>query len=341
VLDALIGQVHGEERRRPRYLDPRVELIVGDVRDAEAVRRALSGVDLVFHLAAAVGVGQSMYQIEAYSSTNTVGTAVLLEALIKQPVERVIVASSMSVYGEGLYRDRCGRSVPDARRTSERLATGAWDPVDAEGHALEPIPTPESKPPCLESVYALTKFDQEQLVLTFGRAYGVPCVALRLFNVYGARQALSNPYTGVMAIFASRLMNDKPPVVFEDGQQLRDFVHVRDVARAFSLAAESPAAAGQVLNVASGQPHTIRSIAEHMARALDVAIEPAITGQYRAGDIRHCAASIERARAVLGYAPSIALERGLEELCEWIASQTAVDRFDQMRDELIERRLAG
>ena len=211
VLDSLSPQVHGDDEVRPAYLAPEVELVRGDVRDPLATRRALDGVDAVVHLAAAVGVGQSMYKIADYVGINDLGTAVLLEALTNHPVGRLLVASSMSVYGEGLGRAPDGRLVEPAERDAEALKGHRWEPQDQDGVPLEPVPTPETKHPALSSVYALNKFAQERLCLLFGRAYGVPTTALRFFNVYGTRQALSNPYTGVLAIFASRLLNGRPP----------------------------------------------------------------------------------------------------------------------------------
>src|SRR5215217_2321709 len=240
ALDLLVPQVHGESGSRPSYLHPEVELIRGDVRDADAVRAALRGVDAVYHFAAAVGVGQSMYEIAHYTSVNNLGTAVLLQALSSSPVQRLVVASSMSLYGEGLYRAADGTVVDHARRDDATFKTGAWEPVDDQGRPLEPLPTPEWKPPALSSVYALSKFDQERLCLMLGHAYGIPTVALRFFNVFGTRQALSNPYTGVLAIFGSRLLNDRAPLIFEDGRQRRDFVSVYDIVRACRLALDAP-----------------------------------------------------------------------------------------------------
>src|SRR3954452_10858348 len=232
VLDNLSPQVHGGNRQRPAYLTEDAELIVGDVTDAVAVDHALRGTDMVLHLASAVGVGQSMYDIEPYVRTNELGTAVLLQALSKRPVERLVVASSMSIYGEGLYRRPDQSVVACEERPIAQLRRGEWDLHDNAGHPLEPVPTPESKLPSLSSIYALNKFAQERMCLITGKAYGMPTVALRFFNVFGPRQALSNPYTGVLAIFAARLLNERPPLVFEDGEQRRDFVHVHDVARA-------------------------------------------------------------------------------------------------------------
>jgi dTDP-L-rhamnose 4-epimerase len=341
ALDSLAPQVHGPDADRPPYLDRDVELMVGDLRDRETVRRALSGVDAVFHLAAAVGVGQSMYQIEKYTSINNLGTAVLLEALVERPVERLVVASSMSLYGEGLYRDPDGTVYEGVERSLEQLKRGEWELRGARGELLTPIPTPESKAPSLPSIYALSKFDQERMCLLIGRAYEIPAVALRFFNIFGTRQALSNPYTGVLAIFASRYLNGKPPLINEDGYQQRDFVSVSDVAQACRLALEAPAAAGQVFNVGSGRRYTIREIAERMSRVLGKEhLVPEITGKYRMGDIRHCFADITRARTVLGYEPRVTLEKGLVELASWLEGQVAIDRVADAREELAARGLA-
>jgi dTDP-L-rhamnose 4-epimerase len=340
VLDSLEPQVHGPERRRPAYLAAEVELIQGDVRDAEAVRTALDGIDAVFHFAALVGVGQSMYDIARYTAVNNLGTATLLEVLCTHRVERVVVASSMSLYGEGLYRTAAGELVSSADRPDEQLRTGHWEIEGPDGLPLVPVATPESKTPVLSSVYALSKFDQERLCLMLGRAYGIPTVALRFFNVFGTRQALSNPYTGVLAIFAARLLNGRPPVLFEDGQQRRDFVHVRDVARAARLALETPDAGAGVFNIGSGRSFTIREVASRMAQALGhTAIEPEVTGQYRSGDIRHCFADITLARSVLGYAPAVTFEAGLTELVAWLGGEHAIDRVDEARAELATRGL--
>jgi dTDP-L-rhamnose 4-epimerase len=339
ALDSLVPQVH-EPRARPAYLDDDVELMIGDVRNPDAIARALEGVDAVVHLAAQVGVGQSMYQIADYTSTNVVGTSTLLEALITRPVERLVVASSMSIYGEGLYRAADGRGVHDAERSVDDLSNGRWELRDEGGDPLVPIPTPETKTPALSSVYALTKFDQERLCLMVGQAYRLPTVAARFFNVYGPRQALSNPYTGVLAIFAARLLNRRPPVIYEDGEQRRDFVSVYDVARALRLSLESPDAAGQAFNIGSGESVSVREIARRLASVLDAEdIEPDITGSYRVGDIRHCFADISRARQVLGYEPQMTLDAGLMELAGWLSGQSAADRVEHANAELAARGL--
>lgn len=342
VLDSLSPQVHGDERLPPEYLSPDVELVVGDVRDGRAVQDALAGIDVVYHFAAMVGVGQSMYQIGDYTSVNGVGTAVLLEALLERPVERLIVASSMSIYGEGMYHDSTGALREGTDRSLDQLRAGEWELKDEHGAPLQPVPTTERKTPSLASVYALSKYDQERLCLMIGRAYDIPTVALRFFNVYGPRQALSNPYTGVLAIFAARLLNGNPPLIFEDGRQQRDFVSVHDVAQACVRALHSEPAAGHALNIGSGQANTVSDIAERMARVLDrPSVRPEITGRYRVGDIRHCFADISEARRLLGYTPAVALEDGLAELAEWLGSQVAYDRVDQARGELAARGLTA
>ena len=339
VLDSLIEQVHpGGER--PAYLDQEVELVVGNVRDRAAVERALDGIDAVVHLAARVGVGQSMYEIAEYTGVNAHGTGVLLEALMGRPVVKLLVASSVSVYGEGRYVGPDGQEVPARARTRAQLERAEWEPVGPGGEALEPVPTPESKPPSLSSIYALGKYHQERMCLLFGAAYGVPTVALRFFNVYGRDQALSNPYTGVMAIFAARLLNGRPPLIFEDGRQRRDFVHVSDVAEACRLALTAPGADGRVVNVGSGASVSVSELAERLARVLGrEGIEPAVTGTYRVGDIRHCFADISLAGQALGFAPQVPLADGIEDLAAWLEGQAATDRFEHAAHELARRGL--
>jgi dTDP-L-rhamnose 4-epimerase len=340
VLDNLSEQVHGPGQQRPAYLNPDAELIVGDVRDRMRVDRALKDVDAVYHFASMVGVGQSMYEVAEYTSVNNLGTAVVLEALIAHPVERLIVASSMSIYGEGLYRTKNGQVHTAVDRRLEDLKAGKWEPHGPNGELLEPAPTPESKSPALASVYALSKYDQERMCLVMGRAYNIPTVALRFFNVYGTRQALSNPYTGVLAIFASRLLNNNSPLIYEDGCQQRDFVSVYDVTQACRLALEIEDAAGRVFNVGSGQHYTIFELAERMAGVLGKShILPQVTGKYRVGDIRHCFADISLAESVMGYQPQVSLEQGMVELAEWLDGQIAYDRVTEANEELSTRGL--
>ena len=344
VLDSLIEQVHRGANRNPVLGD--VELIRADVRDLDRVAGALEGVDSVIHLAAEVGVGQSMYAIDRYVSVNDGGTAVLFQALIDRPVSRIVAASSMSIYGEGLYRSASGERMDDVTRPVERgpacASDGGWDPTGPDGLKLMPMATPEWKRPNLASVYALTKYVQERLTLTVAPAYGMQGVALRLFNVYGPGQALSNPYTGVLAIFASRLHNRQRPMVFEDGEQRRDFVHVEDVARAFLLALEHPCAPGQVFNVGSGRDVSILQVAEALAGAMGVPhLTPEVMGKARTGDIRHCFADITLARDVLGFQPRRGFDDSLGELAEWVQEQQAEDRVHDARRELEQRGLVA
>ena len=334
ILDSLIEQVHGEDPAVPLADD----FIRGDVRDASAMARALKGVDKVVHLAAEVGVGQSMYAIDKYVAVNDLGTAVLFQALIEQPVQRVVVASSMSVYGEGLYRHADGALLEEVQRV--KGSAGAWDPTDARGRPLIPVPTPETKRPNVGSVYALTKYVQERLTLNVTAAYGMEGAALRLFNVYGPGQALSNPYTGVLAIFASRILNGQAPLVFEDGEQRRDFVNVDDVSRAFLTILDRPEANGEVFNVASGRDRSIKDVAVSLARVMGREdLQPEIAEKARSGDIRHCIADVSKIERALGFQAERDFENSLGELVEWVSQQTPVDRVGDARLELEKRGL--
>jgi dTDP-L-rhamnose 4-epimerase len=342
ILDSLDSQVHGEDRRRPETLHRAAELRVADVRDRDAVKSALEGVEGVFHQAAAVGVGQSMYEIERYVSANSVGTAVLLEEVVERRdrIRRLIAASSMSIYGEGAYRTPEGEISYPRLRPVTQLEARRWELEDDRGRPLTPVPTPETKPLGPTSIYAVTKRDHEEMSLAVGEAYGIPTVALRYFNVYGPRQALSNPYTGVMAIFSSRLLNGRAPLVFEDGLQSRDFVHVSDIVQANLLALERDEAIGRVYNVGTGRVTTVLDVAQTLGTELQVPVRPDVVGQYRAGDVRHCFADISRIRKELGYEPRVRLEDGIRDLLSWLKTQSADDRIDQARRELESRGLA-
>jgi dTDP-L-rhamnose 4-epimerase len=330
ALDSLIEQVHGKEER-PEDLDSQVELQQGDVRNGHAVETALQGIDAVIHLAAEVGVGQSMYEVERYTSVNDVGTAVLFERLIAHPVRRVVTASSMSIYGEGLYRDADGGIVQDAERGAIRDEQKNWEPLDRTGRPLTPVATPEWKRPNLASIYALNKYVQERTTHIMTAPYGMEGVCLRLFNVYGPGQALSNPYTGVLAIFAARLLNGQKPMIFEDGEQRRDFVHVSDVARA-----------GGTFNIGSGRDRSITEVAKMLAAAMGRNdIEPEIVGKARTGDIRHCFCDTRLAEETLGFRARQDFSQGLAGLAEWLALQTADDRIDKARAELEARGLVA
>jgi dTDP-L-rhamnose 4-epimerase len=346
VFDSLEPQVYGQLRARglwPGYLATDCEKILGDVRDSKALYEALAGIDVVFHLAAAVGVGQSMYEIERYVDVNTRGTAILLDLLAnrKHRVRKVVVASSMSIYGEGAYCCAEHGTVYPRLRTEEQLAARDWEmrcPIC--GLSVEPQPTNEDKPLYSTSIYAITKKDQEEMCLVAGRAYGIPTVALRFFNVYGPRQALGNPYTGVAAIFSTRLLNGNPPVVYEDGLQTRDFVHVSDIVQANVMAMDREEMDYGAYNVGTGRPLTILDVAMALGQHLNASHPPEIAQKYRAGDIRHCVADISRLQA-MGYRPQVQFRDGVSELVDWLRSQTAEDSFERARQELVEKGLAS
>ncbi len=343
ALDNLDRQVH-PDGERPDYLDPAVELHVGDVRDRDVVRRALDDVDAVVHFAAAVGVGQSMYEIERYTSVNAIGAAVVLEEVVERriAIRKLLVASSMSIYGEGQYHNpRTGESgLAPGLRPESQLAAREWDVLADDGMPLEPEPTAEAKPPRPTSIYAIGKRDHEEMFLAVGAAYGIPTVALRFFNVYGERQALSNPYTGVAAIFSSRLLNGRAPLVFEDGNQTRDFIDVRDIARCCTLALERDGADGRTVNVGTGRATSILEVARAIARGLGKEIEPEVVGKYRAGDIRHCYADTRLAEELLGFREEIPFDAGMQDLLTWLEGQEAQDSVDAAREALVARGLA-
>jgi len=335
IYDNLSEQVHAVEK--PAYIPIEAEFVRGDVRDLRALSQAVRGVDVIYHLAAAVGVGQSMYQISYYTAVNNQGTANLLQAILEtgsQP-EKIILASSMSIYGEGKYLcPACGEVAPGPR-SQEQLASKNWDALCPNcSQLVMPVATDEAKSPQCTSIYALSKKDQEEMVLLFSRTYGIPAVALRYFNIYGSRQSLSNPYTGVAAIFASRLMNGNPPIIFEDGLQMRDFVSVHDVVQANLLAMDSSAADGAALNVGSGEPVSLRQVARELGRALGVNASFETTGKYRAGDIRHCFGDISAISRLLGYRPKVRLKQGIQELVQWLKSQEANDRVAEAMERL-------
>ncbi|MEA3489272.1 MAG: NAD-dependent epimerase/dehydratase family protein [Candidatus Omnitrophota bacterium] len=345
VYDALDPQVHGRSERPPRYLNKEAEFIKGNVLDEEGFFNALKDVDVLFHGAAAVGVGQSMYEVKRYVEQNSLGAAVMLDVIANREhgLKKMVVASSMSIYGEGKYRcGRCGPVYPDSR-SQEQLEKRKWKArCPGCGSELTPLPTDEKKPLNPTSIYAITKRDHEEAFLSIGRAYRIPAVALRYFNAYGPRQALSNPYTGVCAIFSSRILNGKNPVIFEDGLQSRDFIHVKDVARASVLAMESGASDYQVFNVGSGNPVTILEVARILADKIKPGsgIEPEIRNTFREGDIRHCFADNSKIEEVLGFKPLISFQEGITDLTEWVAEQICEDRTTEAIRELQEKGLA-
>ncbi len=341
VFDSLDRQVH-EGQAWPAYLRDDVERIHGDVRDRSAVASALEGIDAVVYLAAAVGVAQSMYEVQRYVEVNSGGMAVLLDLLVTTThrVRKLVVASSMSLYGEGACRcPRCGPCAVDLRPESQ-LTRRDWSVRCPDCHAeTAPLPTPESQRLRPSSVYAISKRDHEELALAVGRAYDIPTVALRYFNAYGARQSLSNPYNGIAAIIASRLLSGQPPILFEDGLQTRDFVHVSDIARANQLALETSGADGLTVNVGSGRGLSLHHVATILSNALGVQVLPEVTQQYRPGDVRHCYADLTLARERLGFEPAVLPENGLADLALWLRGQPAIDRVARARDELRARGL--
>jgi len=342
VYDNLSKQVH--PTGFPSYLSRDVEFVEGDVRDLGSLSKVVAGEDVIYHLAAAVGVGQSMYEISNYCSCNIQGTANLLQAILdtRSRPEKLVVASSMSIYGEGRYScTECGDVAP-LPRTIEQLKRKQWELNCPNcNNVVEPVATSEEKPLQCTSVYALSKKAQEEMTLLFGQTYDIPTVALRYFNIYGPRQALSNPYTGVAAIFASRLLNGNAPVVFEDGRQMRDFVNIRDIVQANLLALSSSGGDGMALNVGSGKPVTISEVAGEIAQMLGAPMRATLPGVYRAGDIRHCFADISKTRQHLGFSPRVGFREGVSELVDWLESQQANDRTEEAMLQLTARGLVA
>lgn len=339
ILDNLEPQVH--QGSVPSYLNKSAKFVKGSVLDYELFKKRATESDVVFHEAAMVGVGQSMYQVARYSSANIIGTAYLLDILAneKHGVKKVMVAASMSSYGEGAYSCKSCGIVSPSLRSEEQMKGKVWELICECGARLSPVPTPESKPLQPNSVYAITKANQEQMVLAVCKSYGIPAVALRYFNVYGPRQSLSNPYTGVAAIFMSRIKNGNPPIIFEDGLQTRDFVSVHDIVQANMLAMKSKSADYEVLNVGSGTPTTIKNIAETLARLYKKDIQPSVTNKFRKGDVRHCFADISKIRKLLDYSPKVSFEQGMKELISWSETQRSVDKVEQATQELMDKGL--
>lgn len=342
IVDALLPQVHGANANRPSSMPDEVCFFRGDLCDEEALNKLLEDVDVIVHLAADVGVGQSMYEIVRYVRHNTLATATLLQMLIqhRRHIRKLVVASSMSIYGEGAYLcNSCGPFYPRSR-SFENLQSHHWEMRCVSCKRIaSPIPTSEDKPLFPNSVYAITKRDHEELCLAFGNAYEIPTVALRFFNVYGPGQHLSNPYTGVTAIFSTRLMNHMPPVIFEDGQQTRDFVHLVDVVRSVISAINSPNVDCSTYNIGTGQPREITYIANLLAKELEKNSELQITNQFRIGDVRHCYADTSRATQRLGFSSQIGLEDGIKDFVAWVKTVPSTDQFTQAHSELVDKGL--
>jgi dTDP-L-rhamnose 4-epimerase len=340
VLDNLESQVH--TNGAPTYLNEQAGYIFEDIRTAETLKKAIEGVEVIFHEAAAVGVGQSMYEISKYVEVNTCATASLLHLLVntEHEVKKLIVASSQSIYGEGAYScEQCGPVYP-LLRSENQLKQRQWEiRCTSCGRIASPVPTTESKPLNPSSIYAITKRDQEEMCLAVGKAYGLPTVALRYFNVYGPRQSLNNPYTGVCAIFSARIKNNNPPLIFEDGRQMRDFISVHDVVNANIAAMKNVKSNYEVFNVGTGRPTTIIDIASTLARLFNKTITPEVKHKYRAGDTRHCFADISKITSALGFKPKTTFDEGIQDLVAWGKDTEAVDRFEKAQKDLEQRGL--
>jgi len=342
ALDNLEPQVHGGRETAPEYLNPEVEFIRGDVRDPAALKRALDGVSMVCHQAAMVGVAQSMYEIERYVHGNDCVTAALLQGIVDggAKINKLVVASSMSIYGEGRYRcPEHGLKAPRLR-SDDQLKRREWDFHCECGKTLEPVPTDEDKPLASTSVYAIGKKTTEELACAVGLAYNIPTVALRYFNVYGARQALSNPYTGLLAIVASRVLNKRPALIFEDGKQLRDFTYVGDIARANLAALRWTGTGVAVTNVGTGRKLSVLDVEAAVRKGLGGSLEPEVNEKFRSGDIRHCYADTRRAAEVLGFQAETPFEVGLPKFLDWAAEEEGVvDLVDKGMKELSQKGL--
>ena len=340
IFDNLEEQVH--QGSTPEYLNEKAEFINGDVCNYDGLKKAVEDVEVISHQAAMVGVGQSQYQPKRYVDVNTGGTANLLEILVNEEhdVKKLIVASSMSIYGEGAYQcESCGELSPELR-PDEQMARQEWEvQCPSCGKALKPVPTTEEKKLQSNSIYAITKKDQEEMCLNIGRSYGIPAVALRYFNVFGPRQSLSNPYTGVVAIFLSRIKNNNPPLIFEDGLQSRDFISVHDIVNANLLTMNSSAADYDYFNVGAGRQITILDIAEILAKLQNSDVKPEIVGKFRKGDVRHCFSDSSKIKSKLGFEPKVEFEDGIRELMEWSAGVKADDKVEAATEELREKGL--
>ncbi len=334
IFDNLDAQVHGG--KKPPYLNKKAKFVLGDVQELDAIKKVLHAEkpEVIYHEAAAVGVGQSMYEIRRYVSVNDIGAANLLQAVLESnlPIKKLIVASSMSIYGEGRYSCRkCGPVNPPLRETRQ-LEEKKWEMTCPNcGSIVVPLPTDEEKSLRPTSVYAVTKRTHEELFLSYGRAYGIPTVAFRYFNVYGPRQALSNPYTGVVAIYSSRIKNGNPPVVFEDGLQSRDFVSVHDIARANVMALDKGEG---YYNIGSGKSISILEIANTLIRLYGKKLKPEVRNRFRKGDIRHCFADISKIKKELGWSPQTKFDDGMREILGWAADEEAKDGFEQAEKEM-------
>ena len=344
IFDILEEQVHGKNKKPPDYLNANAHFIQGSVTNYEKLKELVLTHDVIFHLAAMVGVGQSMYQIQKYTEHNILGTSNLLDIIAncEHNINKLVIASSNTVYGEGKSQcNKCGVVFPKLRNL-EQLKTKEWELNCPKcGSQVKPLLTDEETPFNSSSIYALSKQVQEQSGLLIGDTYGINTTVLRFFLVYGPRQALSNPYTGVCSIFSSRLFNGKPPIIFEDGLQSRDFVNVKDVCQALTLSMNKNEAKGEIFNVASGDPITIKEVANIITKKINPKLKPIYNNELRIGDIRHCLADISKIKKKLGYTPTVKFKDGIDEVLEWIKPQIGNIQDDSQKaiNELKEKGL--
>lgn len=346
VLDNLSPQIHGQDPEASpllRAIRGRVEFIRGSVTNRDDLLRALAGMDTVIHLAAETGTGQSMYAIRHYTDVNVGGTALLLDLIANEslPIKKLVVASSRAIYGEGKYHCARHGAVFPPSRSAAAMQNGQFEiPCPACGSATELVPTDEDTPARPSSVYGITKLNQEQMVLTMGRALGIPAVALRYQNVFGPGQSLSNPYTGILSIFSTRIRNGHDINIFEDGKESRDFVFIDDVVDATTHAVELERPVMEALNVGSGVATDVMTVATTLQRHLGISVPTAISGKFRVGDIRHNVADLTRVRAVLGFEPRTSFETGIARFIEWVKAEAIQeDRYERSLEELRQRGL--
>jgi len=339
ILDNLDPQVH-PGGKPPQYLSKKAEFIKGDVRNREDIRKAIAGMDIIYHMAASVGVGQSNYEISNFVHANSLGTANLFNEMIGRKIRKVIIPGSNTSYGEGMYHCKaCNESFHAELRSYEQLKSKEWEVKCPEcSRPADPIPIKEDADLRCNSIYSITKKNQEEIALFLGKIYDIPVTVFRFFNVYGPRQSLNNPYSGVSAIFTGRIKANRPPVIYEDGLQTRDFISVKDIARAALLVAEDSRTDFQCYNVGSANPITLKSLASILAKGLDSDLSPVVSGEFRKGDVRHCFGDISKIKS-LGWEPKVKFERGIKETIEWAEQEKVVDKFDQADKELREKGL--
>lgn len=339
VLDVLSPQIHAqwEGSFLEQKIREKCRFIKGDVTRTEDWREALQGVDSVVHLAAETGTGQSMYEVDRYYQVNVQGTARFLDLLVneKLPIKRMVIASSRAIYGEGKYADNAGNVHFPAARREEDMTEGRFDPLDGYGNPLRMLPTDEDSKLHPASIYGLTKLAQEQMIMLMGKQMGIAATGLRFQNVYGPGQSLSNPYTGLLAVFSNRIRNGNPLDIYEDGQETRDFVYISDIVDSIILALENEAAAGQVYNVGSGIATPVLKVAQLMAEYFGIEVPIQVSGRFRVGDIRHNQADLTRIAGGLGFEAKVSFEAGLKAFVDWVTGQDVQeDRYEASLAEI-------